>query len=153
MADEQQPQNNEAEHYAQTTLDTIARQQANIRAPIGQSLADSAPGLVDKLVNPKVIPDSPYHGIIPNLNFGNYTDDPTGILGGLMAELLFTYMDAANQLWLDDRLAKKCAAAWTVDVEESKGRGNERMIKLFFGQSTELKIKTDKPNMFENKKQ
>ena len=134
------------------TLDTIARAQANQMSSIGKSLAENAPGLVDKLVNPKILSNSPYHGIMPSLNFGNFSDDPSGIISDLQAEILFLLMDCANNGWLEDWLAMKHAAAWTVSVEESKGRGNERLSRMFFGQEIGVTLKKEKPkSAMENK--
>lgn len=146
MNEEERPLSQEQEEQMEKpTLDAIARNIANQMSSVGKSLAENAPGLVDKLVNPKIIADSPYHGILPSLNFGNFTDDPSGVVSDLQAEILFLMMDASNNGWLEDWMAKKHAAAWTVTVEESKGRGNERMSRLFFGQEVGVTLKKEKP--------
>lgn len=128
----------------QNTLDSVARQAANVYSSLGRELAKDQPGLIDKLVNPKYISDSPYHGIMPNLNFGNFSDDPTGVLSDLQAEILFLLMDMANNYWVEDWLVKKHGAIWTVNIEETKGRGPERLSKLFFSHEVGVTMKKER---------
>lgn len=143
--DEELREREQMESAEKNTLDTIARAQANQMSSIGKSLAENSPGLVDKLVNPKILGNSPYHGVMPSLNFGNFSEDATGVISDLQAEILFLLMDCATNGWLEDWLAMKHGAAWTVSVEESKGRGPERLSRLFFGQEIGVTLKKEKP--------
>jgi hypothetical protein len=128
-------------------FEMTARASSTAYSSIGKSIAETAPGLVDKLVNPKLLEDNSYDGLIPSLNFGNFTDDPTGLITSLQATLAFDYMRSANEGWLTYDLAKKSHAQWTVDIESSKGRGADRIAKLFFSQEIGVTLKKEKSKL------
>lgn len=127
------------------TLDTILRNQATQWSNIYRNMVENQPQLVDKLIGPKLMPSSPYHGIIPSINFGNFSDDPTGVISSLYANMVFNLTDCSNQGKLEPRLALKWSAKWTTNIEESKARGPERISKLFFGAEQKLTLKRETP--------
>jgi len=148
MNEEEQRERDQDEKLETGTLEQIMRREANVLSSMGKSLADSAPHLVDKLVNPKAHIGNHYEAMLPSLNFGNFTDDASGIIGSMHAQLLFMFMKGAKQGWLLDDLAYDEVGRWTEEVEESKGRGSERMAKLFFSETAQITLKKEKPKPF-----
>lgn len=148
---EPEPTGEPLDEVEQKTIQAIAQQNATSYSSLFKTLAQDFPGLIDKLLNPRMMEKNEYQGLVPSLNFGNFSDDPTGLISDLQYTLVASYMRSYKNGWLTDNLVKKKAGEWMVDVETTKAMGAERINKMFFGTDIGLTIKKPPAKMFETK--
>lgn len=148
---EPEPTGEPLDEVEQKTIQAIAQQNATSYSSLFKTLAQDFPGLIDKLLNPRMMEKNEYQGMVPSLNFGNFSDDPTGLISDLQYTLVASYMRSYKNGWLTDNLVKKKAGEWMVDVETTKAMGTERINKMFFGTEIGMTIKKPPAKMFETK--